>query len=276
LNNDCKEDLSLILSGPVTVDRSEPSDDSNRFPGLRDEDGHLDVIDTEILSMSLTGSGYILVAGAGHGHGGDLDHSYGATAELPDSSLRDSFFDVFFEIEMPDGMPLYNHESVRIATIIDRVPPFGATYIKPTELCLPLYTGTGVHVANLVEAEHNIPAEVLQCLYIVGDCNHDGTALELADVIAMLDYYSGQQTPPYTCPCPPNGATFTPDADPNSDCTANGLMDVVAEIEFYRGSQTPGTGCVDCPGQRRLLPGGDEPLVIPHLKSKTKKGKTAE
>lgn len=159
LDLDCLVDANLILSGPVTVDRSDPSDDSNRFPGLRPVDGHLDVIDTEILTMSLTGNGFILVAGAGQGQDEVLDHSYGAIAELPDDSLGESFFDVFFEIYIPPpfgDMYLYNHDSLRIATVIDRVPPFGATYIKPTG-CLPLYTAGGVHVANLVEAEHNIP-----------------------------------------------------------------------------------------------------------------------
>lgn len=157
LNNDCDDvELNLILSGPVTVDRLDPSDDSNRFPGLRPEDGHLDVIDTEILSMELAGNNYILRAGADQG----LDPSYGAIAELPDDSLGESFFDVFFEIYIPGfDIYLYNHDSLRIATVIDRVPPFGVTYIKPTGICLPLYTDPigGDSVANLVTAEHNIP-----------------------------------------------------------------------------------------------------------------------
>lgn len=105
------------------------------------------------------------------------------------------------------------------------------------------------------------------CVYIVGDCNHNGIALEIADVIAMIDYYSGQQTPPYTCPCPPHGATFTPDADPNSSCNAYQLADVVAEIAFYRGQRTPGAGCPDCPGSRLGAP-GERTLVVPSLKSK--------
>ena len=167
LNNDCNDvELNLILCGPVTVERLDPSDDSNRFPGTRPVDGHLDVIDTEILSMSLLNDdGYILVAGAGQGQGGVLDHSYGVIAELPDDSLGESFFDVFFEIYVPGfDMYLYNHESCSIATVIDSIPPFGARYINPPGLCLPLYTDPigGDSVANLVTAEH----QIIDCSFI--------------------------------------------------------------------------------------------------------------
>ncbi len=107
------------------------------------------------------------------------------------------------------------------------------------------------------------------CVYVAGDCDHNGTPLELADVVAMIGMYRGTVVPQYECSCPPHGDTFTPTADPNGNCTANELSDAVTEIGAYRGSVTA-SGCIDCPGSGRLLPGGDRPLAMPRLKTKVK------
>ncbi len=107
------------------------------------------------------------------------------------------------------------------------------------------------------------------CDYIPGDCNHNGIALELGDVIAMIGMYRGSVVPPYECSCPPHGDNFTPTADPNGNCVALELGDVVTEIAAYRGSGTA-SGCEDCPGSGRLLAGDEnQPLVMPSLKAKT-------
>ena len=90
-------------------------------------------------------------------------------------------------------------------------------------------------------------AEGPACAYIPGDCDHNGTPLELGDVIAMIGMYRGTATPPYECPCSPNGDNFTPTADPNGNCVALELGDVVTEIAAYRGTGTA-SGCADCPG----------------------------
>ena len=108
------------------------------------------------------------------------------------------------------------------------------------------------------------------CDYIAGDCDHNGTALELGDVIAMISMYRGSVEPYYVCDCPPHGDTFAPEADPSGNCVAFELGDVVTEIGAYRGT-TEASGCVDCPGSLRLLPGGEEmPLAKPSLKAKSK------
>ncbi|GAG02210.1 unnamed protein product, partial [marine sediment metagenome] len=81
-NGDCYPETNLILSGPATIHRSDPMDDSVSFPALRPVDGHLDVIDTEIVQMYLTGGGGVtLRAGGGGGAGGVLWPSLGAIAE---------------------------------------------------------------------------------------------------------------------------------------------------------------------------------------------------
>jgi hypothetical protein len=108
----CLPDINLVMwpcvlpHNLLIVDRSDPRDDSQNFPGLRPVDGHLDVIDTEIISMCLTGEGVTLRAGAGQQQGpGLLAHSLGAIAEeAGDSTLADSFFDVFFEADLGGGM----------------------------------------------------------------------------------------------------------------------------------------------------------------------------
>lgn len=178
LDLDCQPDLNptLFPDDLLIVNRSSPRDDSSNFPGLRSLDGHLDVIDTEIVSMSLTGGGVTLTAGGGLGQGGVLRQSLGAIAEQPgDPETADSFFDVFFEVDLGGGMYLYNQSEAVIESVIDCVPP-RATYIKPPGVCLPLYTspipGQGTHIANLVTGRHIVnpggePVEVGGEVYLV-------------------------------------------------------------------------------------------------------------
>ena len=73
-------------------------------------DGHNDVIKTELVSLKLTGSGFVVKAGDGVG---DLlptppDNSLyspGYIQEDPsDPSLADSIFHIFFEISGPLGI----------------------------------------------------------------------------------------------------------------------------------------------------------------------------
>jgi hypothetical protein len=105
-----------------------------------------------------------------------------------------------------------------------------------------------------------------ECEYAVSDVNCNGVPFELADVIAMIAQYRGEVPVCYTCPCPPHGDAFAPNADPNSNCVALELADVVAEIALYRGEIQAGTGCQDCPATARI--GSD--VVTPSLKSKAK------
>ncbi len=157
---DCVEDLSLVLRGPVDIDRSSPLDDSTNFPGTRPVDGHLDVIDTEIVSMTLTGGGVTLRVGVNTpGINPAVPNTFGAVAEQPaDPALAESFFDVFFEVAGVPGGPVYNHTALRIdaAPPIEFVPP-DTVYLHPSPLCLPLYDDpvAGTLLYNLVEANHD-------------------------------------------------------------------------------------------------------------------------
>jgi hypothetical protein len=155
LNLDCVADVSMLLSGPATVTHSDPLDDSAQFPGSSTIDGHLDVIDTEMVSMNLIGSGVTLVAGADLGQGGVLAPSLGAIIEQQaDPAIAESFFDIFFEVEFGGGTYAYNHVALRVVSTIDCLPP-NTNYIYPAG-CLPLFDspvfGTGTHIANLITA----------------------------------------------------------------------------------------------------------------------------
>ncbi|MFH0981595.1 MAG: IPTL-CTERM sorting domain-containing protein [Planctomycetota bacterium] len=139
-SGDCVVDTNLILNGPTLVTRSGPAGG---------------VINTELVSMSLTAmGGQVLTAGFGQG-AIPLAHSYGQIVEQGgDPTMADSFFDVFFEVNLGGGQHAYNHSALHIAAAINCVPP-AADYIKPTG-CTPLYTTPtgGTWVANLVTANH--------------------------------------------------------------------------------------------------------------------------
>lgn len=112
------------------------------------------------------------------------------------------------------------------------------------------WNGEGMWTLNNV-LYLDVPALLLaSCAYIPGDCNHNGTALELDDVIAMIGMYRGSVVQQYECSCPPHGYNFPATADPNGNCIANEIGDVVTEIAAYWGSITA-SGCPDCPGSRR-------------------------
>jgi hypothetical protein len=167
LNFDSTSDLTLVLSGPTTVQRSGPLDDSANFPGLRPVDGHLDVIDTEIVALTLTGSGVTLRAGAGFIASG-LPSS-GAIAEQPgDPTIGDSFFDVFFEIDI-SGMTLHNEAALRLEAQILEVPPLDIDYVHPLPGPVPLLNVQGTPVAQLINAVHTpIPEPATLTLFGIG------------------------------------------------------------------------------------------------------------
>jgi hypothetical protein len=195
LDLDCVADMNLVL-GPcpvpddlLVVDKDPgPLDDSMHFPGISDTNTALhpgpgfDVVDTELRSMCLTDGTFTLRAGNPH-HPPFLPQcaigcvpppsvpcqpSLGSVVErgpdqnppLPDGppqpELADSFFDVFFSVELPGGSCVYNQTPARVDAVVDCLPP-RAPYIHQTG-CIPLFTDTvgGAHVANLVSAQHNV------------------------------------------------------------------------------------------------------------------------
>jgi len=235
-NFDCFVDLNLVMFGPTTVRRSGPMDDSTQYPGTRPVDGHLDVIDTEMLSLSLTGGGVTLTAGAGMGQGGVLSPTLGNVAEQPgDPTLADSFFDVFFEVDLGGGLFLYNQMPLRVQATISCVPP-DEVYFHPLNLCLPLYTspvpGQGQHVANLVSANHD-PFPRGACCLPTGECRV--TTLEDCNLAGGAWLGPGTDCDPNPCPQPPQACCF-----PDGSCADFSLE---ACLEAGGNPQGPGTSC---------------------------------
>jgi hypothetical protein len=101
----------MTLRGPTTIFRGEESNGT---------------IPTEMVSLELSGNGFTVRAGDGEGNLEDDGPLYSPgeiTEQASNPILADSFFDVYFEIETPDGSKLYNQEPCHMESVIDRVPP---------------------------------------------------------------------------------------------------------------------------------------------------------
>lgn len=141
------------LRGEVIVQRFNPDDS--------DGDGLAD-IQTEMLSMNMSGGGFTL-------RESPTQPSLGAIEELAQGTgfPANSFFDVFFEIDLPTGDTIFNIHPHRVVSVINRIPPFPHTVYEPdpdvpwwppappvNPLPLPLYIDDGqgglIHVANLI------------------------------------------------------------------------------------------------------------------------------
>jgi len=176
-------DIDARFEGGITlVERSNALDDSIFYPGTRPIDGHFDVIDTEIVSMNLSGlgasAGWTILAGVNQG----LSSTTGNIAEKvivdPDWWVE-SFFDVVFKV---DGTPfgtLHNLDALRVESTLDRVPPLVGTdfiaNLTPYGGALPLFDSNGTYVANLTNltsgdlAHHRIaPEPISSILFITG------------------------------------------------------------------------------------------------------------
>jgi hypothetical protein len=141
--------VNAVLSGPATVevdlgslnDNSDEAASPGGAPSGPEGPNGLEEVDTELVSMQLAGSGLTLRAGRGFG----LPASHGQIEEQanillnrldlpgPDAPFctpptpadcagakANSFFDVFFEVDVPGVGTLYNKEPLRIQTVIDK------------------------------------------------------------------------------------------------------------------------------------------------------------
>jgi hypothetical protein len=152
----------------------------------------------------------------------------------------------------------------------------GCTDTADVEFSHPAYQDTVVDSTVFVMGysnELNVAMVAGGCDYIPGDCNHNGSTLELNDVTTMIGTYRGTLPAQFECTCPPNGEYFQATADPNGNCIANELSDVTTEIAAYRGTATV-SGCEDCPGASGLLSEDQNergPLPVQHAKERNKK-----
>jgi hypothetical protein len=160
INLDDQVDSTIVLSGPTTIFRGDPIDTSEPL------DGHKNQINTEIISLELSGGGFTLKAGDGTGNlnnDGAL-YSPGKIIEKEnDPKLANSYFDIFFEIDSPLGK-LHNKMALRQSAMIDRVPPIGIDYTHNIPNPISLFNENDVEVARLVNAVHTPAPEPLTIL----------------------------------------------------------------------------------------------------------------
>jgi hypothetical protein len=148
----------VLPASYAMVQHSAPLDDSAFFPGTRPVDGHLDVIDVEILSLVFTESGATVRIGAGGSPA--LQPTRGVIVESPgDPALADAYFDVFLE-DIRFGVTSYNQVPARVVAMasITCWPP-RELFMDPdgSNGCIPLYSlptpGQGKQLRNLVRLE---------------------------------------------------------------------------------------------------------------------------
>jgi hypothetical protein len=149
-------DLTLIGGpGTTTFQATSSLDDSSIFPGIRDYDGHLDVLDTEITSMTLTDGTYTMRAGTG---AGVTLPSYGYIAEhMSDPSLAEHSWSLWLELDGTTWGTLKNNASAVLqAPSIDRIPPIGEYYYFSDSI--PLFDQFGAHRANMTLLSDRSPS----------------------------------------------------------------------------------------------------------------------
>jgi len=96
---------------------------------------------------------------------------------------------------------------------------------------------------DVSDAAFSIYTSSSGCDYVPGDVNSSGGANGL-DVVFMVNYFKGGETPIYICECT-TGDTWFVAGDVNASCSLNGL-DVTYMVGFLKGGP-PLTPCSDCP-----------------------------
>ena len=148
--------FNLLTTGPTTVWRG---------PGTTLPDHH---IETELVALTLTGGGLTLTAGDGMGNGlsdGPLFSPGKITEQGGDSTMADSFFDIFFEIDglalQQSGLgKLHNNNPCVMEAVLDQVPPkAGTTYVCDLTNPILLFTAQNQPVGQLLFTSHQIIPE---------------------------------------------------------------------------------------------------------------------
>ena len=159
---------AFILKGPSKADVFF---EGRKEGDARDDDGDgLDEVSTELVSMDLAGGGVTLrvrdAAASPFGRSrGQIEEKINATPNQLDldpfhKGDANSFFDVFFEIEV-GGQKLHNQTPLRIESMIGEKPPQGGRYIHivpPGGGLALLDDGNNAIGVFIVSAEHNTGA----------------------------------------------------------------------------------------------------------------------
>ncbi len=177
--------VNVILSGPATVQVNLGSLKDQKSVGAPGSNG-LEEVDTELVQMQLTGNsaagavtlhaGRMLGLPASNGQIEEKQNIKSGRLDLPGpdapfctpptpadcaGAQANSFFDVFFEVSVPNVGKLHNKDPLRIQAMIDQKPP-KARYIHVITNPIELYDANGKPTGIfLVTAEHDTtPVEV--------------------------------------------------------------------------------------------------------------------
>ncbi len=159
---------SFVLNGPSVADVYFEAAEGQ----ARDDDGDgRDEVETELVAMNLTDGNITLRLNPAQVSAGQIEEQANATpgtldvAPFTAAGQADSFFDVFFEIELPDGSAVHNQRPLRVQAVIDHKPPI-ARYIHilpddgPIELLdadngpTGVYLVSAVHYTGKIEVDH--------------------------------------------------------------------------------------------------------------------------
>ena len=137
---------NVTLNGPSTMHRSDPCVGCG--PGGRD------TIDTQMVSMQLTGSSSIF--GPVMIRESPSRPSLGRiTQQQPGTDFpADSFFDVFVELANTPLGTLHNEQPIHMQSVINAIPPLLSVYMPPTSTDIPLYNSAGQIVGSIRQAVH--------------------------------------------------------------------------------------------------------------------------
>ena len=213
--NATEEEFPVTLNGPTQIARLNKPHKVNGF----------DRVDTEIVFMELVGAspfGNITV------HESDSVQSRGAITEQENNGANemsfpaDSFFDVFFDIEIEDlGLTLHNEDPFRVECKIEEIPPILCFYQPPIGEPIELVNDDGVKIAKITHALH-IPLPPKETLVIFVN-EPKGTATP-----------TPTRTPTRT-PTPQGQPTATPTPRPTNP-PRNGLCTKTAQDFQFQGS----------------------------------------
>jgi hypothetical protein len=227
LNLDDLVDQTIVLSGPTTIHRAAPVGTNPA------------TIQTEILSMILTGGDVTLRAGAG-GTPALLASSGTVTEQTGDNTQADSFFDVFFEIDLGAGQKVYNHTALHVAAVTTCAPP-AADFLKvnPSPVSLFSQPVGGIEMARIITVKHSTFPKFGACCLPANGC-----VLNISDVDCHAmpgGHFLG--TGSTSCTHNPNGSCkLGACCRPNNVCTLDTTYDECVKL----GGRYEGDGSTAC------------------------------
>jgi hypothetical protein len=135
--------ISAELSGPTLIERKNKPRDING--------NGLDEIQTEIVSLELTGGGVTVHLAPSPASTGLIEEQLNSTPGL--DFPANSFFDVFFEVVV-NGHTLHNATPLRVQCKITEIPPYKCLYFPSISDPILLFDPQGVKVGELLHGLH--------------------------------------------------------------------------------------------------------------------------